>query len=191
MKFYLTLIILVVLCGCKKTTSDTYSLNEEQVRRQDSLFNNVNQKWVFERPEIPKNVQDKINEWKEWHDLLEEISSKPLSSLSAFRQEAENLTALGEKLSVSVPEGFNNHAVQSRIALLNTHLQNLDMYMQLDLIPDKKISEILANINKSTQSIVNQMEEILLKKSIPREEGEENLYQNIDTVRRATSKVLP
>src|SRR5690606_2711808 len=191
MKFYLTLIALVVLCGCKKTTSDTYSLNEEQVRRQDSLFNNVNQKWIFEQPETPKIVQDKISEWKDWHNLLDEYTSKPLSSISAFREEAENLAKLGDKLAATVPEEFKNPAVLSRIALLNTHLQDLDMYMQLDQVPDKKIAEILTNINKNTQSIILQMEEILLKKNIPLEEGEENLYQNIDTVKRATLKVLP
>src|SRR5690606_18714664 len=92
------------LCGCKKTTSDTYSLNEEQVRRQDSLFNNVNQKWIFEQPETPKIVQDKINEWKDWHNLLEEFSSKPLSSISAVREEAENLAKLGDKMHMTHSE---------------------------------------------------------------------------------------
>lgn len=191
MKFLITLTALVVLCGCKKTTSDVYSHNEEQVKRQDSLFSNVDKKWIFTPLSTPKNVEQKISEWKDWHALLAEISSKPLSSLSAFRQEAANFVLLGDKLSSSVPEEFNTPAIQSRIALLNTNLQRLDMYMHLDQIPDKKIAEILSQSNKNMQSIINQIEVILLKKSIPKEEGEDRLYQNIDTVKRATTQAMP
>lgn len=191
MRFYITLLVIALFFGCKKTTSDTYKLNQEQIERQDSLFNNVDRKWIFETPTTPEIVQSKIRDWEDWHNLQDEISSKPLSTLSAFRQEAETLALLSERLSATVPDEFNSVAIQSRIALLNTNIQNLDMYMQLDQIPDKKISDILTNINKSMQSIINQMEEILIKKSIPREEGEENLFQHIDTVRKATPKLLP
>ena len=65
--------------------------------------------------------------------------------------------------------------------------------MQLELEPlnVKEINTLLANIQKSTNQIINQFNEFEIKSKIPKESGEDQLIQPIDTIKRATLNALP
>ncbi len=177
--------------GCKKEVVDITATNEKQLKQQDSLFQLVNKQWVFTEPVAIDEVKFDLRNWKEWKDFQDEILSKPLTSLSAFRKEALDLVVLGDKLEKSIPEKYQKKSIHSRVSLLVTQLHTLEMFMELDEIPHKEIAVIIPNINKSMQSIARQFEEIVEKKRIPLEEGESELRPKINVEKKATLQNLP
>lgn len=188
---FLFLFLALVQVACKKNVTDITTVNEAQEKRQDSIFKQINQRWVFTAPVVTPQVKAQISNWKEWRDFENEITTRPLTSLSAFRKEAAQLAVLASSLPNNIPEPFKKPEVESRIALLITNINSLDMFMELDVIPDKEIALLIPNINKNFQSIADQFNEILILKSIPKEAGEDQLLPKLDTVKRATSNAIP
>lgn len=192
MRHLLILLIVATLSiACKKNVADFTAINEAQAKRQDSIFQVINQKWVFQAPVTTPEVKNQLKDWKEWRDFENEITSRPLTSLSAFRKEASELALLANLLTNNIPEPFQKPEVESRIDLLMTHVNSLDMFMELDVIPEKEIALLIPNINKNYQSIADQFNEILIRKAQPKEPGENNVTQKVDTIRRATINAIP
>ena len=129
--------------------------------------------------------------WKEWNDFEKEYRIKPVTSLSAFQKKAQRLSKLASEMQNNIPEIYNKPDVKSRIFLLNTNLNSLEMLLELDLIPAKEVKELFGKINKNYQSLANQFDEILIRKAIPMEVGEQEMIQSLDTIRRATLKAIP
>lgn len=161
------------------------------MKRQDSIFNNINKQWNFNAPQMPDEVRISLRDWKEWQDFEHEITSKPLKTLTAFRTESTKLVELSGKLLNNIPENYRKPEVESRINLMITQINTLDMFMELDVIPEKETALLIPNINKSFQSIADQFSEIHIRRKIPKEHGEDQLIPKIDTVRRATQQAIP
>ena len=65
------------------------------------------------------------------------------------------------------------------------------MLLELDLIPAKEVKDLFVQINKNYQSLANQFDEILIRKAIPMEVGEQDMIQSLDTIKRATLDAIP
>ena len=72
---------------------------------------------------------------------------KPKSSINAFRKKAIALSKKAEDLNKNIPEKFNNPQVKSRISILVTQLNQLDLYINLDKIPAEKVIAIVVRKN--------------------------------------------
>ncbi len=57
--------------------------------------------------------------------------------------------------------------------------------MNLQVIPEARIAKLIPEINEEIKGLFNQWEEILIKKAIPKEIGEELMLQALDTTRNA------
>lgn len=188
---YITLFGLVLFTSC----SDSEKTAEEQkiliAQKRDSIFKTIDDQWKIQMPKLKENVAANLVNWKEWKAFEKEFRIKPVTSLSAFSAKTKQLTALSLQLKNNIPEIYNTPDVISRIYLLQTNLNSLEMLLDLDLIPAKEVEVLFLKINKNYQSIVNQFDEILIRKAIPVEIGEQELIQSLDTVRRATLKSIP
>lgn len=187
----ITFIGLIFLSSCQKKE---ISAEEHQLlitQKRDSVFKTIDNQWIVQMPKINQTIQSNLVNWKEWNDFEKEYRVKPVTSLSAFTKKATKLSQLATELQNNIPEIYNTPDVRSRIFLLNTNLNSLEMLLELDLIPAKEVKDLFTKINKNYQSIVNQFDEIHVRKAIPMEIGEKEMIQSLDTIKRATSSAIP
>lgn len=188
---YLALIGLALFSSCEENEKSTEEQQMLIAKKRDSIFKTIDDQWVIQIPKINQNIQNNLVNWKEWNDFEKEYRIKPVTSLSAFQKKAQRLSKLASEMQNNIPEIYNKPDVKSRIFLLNTNLNSLEMLLELDLIPAKEVKELFGKINKNYQSLANQFDEILIRKAIPMEVGEQEMIQSLDTIRRATLKAIP
>ena len=86
-------------------------------------------------------------------------------------------------LNDNIPFEFSKPQIKSRISTLITKVQMLDLFLNLDNIPYKKVTQLVAEINLELVSLQRQMDKIVDKSNIPVEEGESELMKMMDTSR--------
>ena len=59
--------------------------------------------------------------------------------------------------------------------------------MNLRVIPEQRIAKLIPEINEEIKGLYKQWDEIIIKKAIPKEIGEELMLQALDTTRNARS----
>ena len=186
---FIVLSVLAVLTGCKKEV-ETVDSQELQVQN-DSLVRTIHGKWNFKISIAHPAVSTKLSNWEEWRDFVNELTIAPDPSISHLQHKAENLVKNTALLRNNIPELYNRQETTARIGLLETNVQNLDMHLNLEPINQSEVLKLLANIQKNTTSLIYQFDEFEVKVRIPKEEGESQLIQSVDTIKRATLNALP
>jgi hypothetical protein len=67
----------------------------------------------------------------------------------------------------------------------------LELYIQQDNIPGKKVTAMIPEINIQLASLQNQMDQMDQKSKIPLEEGESELLKMLDTTRAIKNMPKP
>jgi len=68
----------------------------------------------------------------------------------------------------------------------------MDLFINLSTIPDKKVTFLIGDINKELVSLERQMDQVVVKSKIPKEEGEEDFLRMLDTTRAIpNSNIVP
>ena len=187
MRIYIGLLIslLLILNSCKDNTKE---LQENQIRLQehnDSVFKVLNEKWNFRMPAVSKPVSEEIKDWKQWSELNDELKFKPVSSIVAFQKKTEKLNSILSALPGSIPTELDLPEIRARFTVLINTFNFVDMYLRVDPVPISEINSLLPQVNKQLTSITQKMDEIMIKKSIPKEIGEEEMLRALDTIRHA------
>lgn len=187
--FYIALFLMALSCQDDDRRAAA-TLKDQQ--KKESVFKEINRVWKFNtQPENPV-AQEMMASWEQWRMLMAELSNKPQSSISAFRKKSSVLSQKIAELNTRIPAKFDKPEIHSRIAVLNTKTNALDLYLHLDDIPAKKVAEEIAGINAELSSIQRQMAEIVRKSQIPKEEGEMDMIRMLDTSRAIqVPKVAP
>ncbi|WKW46046.1 hypothetical protein P3875_09680 [Myroides sp. JBRI-B21084] len=190
MKYLIISVLFLTLftsCNKKNTTVPIVTTKISQ----DSLVRSIHKKWQFKVVVANNAVASKINNWDQWNNFSNELTIKPNASLSSLKRKATILVEKAAVLKTNIPEMYNKPEVKARLALLETNIQNLDMLLELEPLNIKEINNLLAAIQKNTNSLINQFNEFEIKANIPKETGEDQLMLTIDTVKRATLNALP
>lgn len=188
---YIALIILTTftILACKKETVQT----EKPVATisQDSLVRSIHDKWKFTVAINNSTISKNLSNWEDWRNYVNELTIAPNPSLGNMAYKTTKLVSMVAVLKNSIPEKYNKQETKARLALLETNIQSLDMLLGLEPINIKEIHKLLANIQKNTNSIINQFNEFEVKAQIPKEIGESELIQPVDTIKRATLNAIP
>lgn len=177
------LAVLILLSSCKDTTAELKLEQEKEAKKKEVIFNNINKGWTFNTPNLQAITQAKVNNWIEWRAFLTEINQKPKSTIGAFQKKASTLSKKVTELNNNIPSEFNKPQVKSRIAVVTTKVKSMDLFIHLNQIPDEKVIQLIKEINIEIVSLQNQMEEIVKRSLIPREEGEPDFTRMKDTTR--------
>lgn len=154
-------------------------------KQNDSILKIISNNWQFKvAPATPK-VQVRITTWNEWQQFRNELSQKPTGSLRAYRQKTKNLVNRADQLKNNIPLMFDKPQVRSRLGVLITKIKSLYTYLNLEVIQEKKVLELLGEVTRETESVQNQLDEIIRISEIPREVGEEEMLRALDTTRMA------
>lgn len=179
--------ILVLALGLMACENDSQQQLEAQkiAKKNEAVFKNISKMWQFNFPNARPEVKSILNGWNEWRQFEIELSQKPKSTLSAFKMKIKNVSSKADTLAISIPMEYNKPQILSRITTLNTKLKSLETFMNLEVIPQQKVAKLIPEINEEISGLYNQWNEIVIKKAIPKEIGEELMLQALDTTRNA------
>ncbi|OOG73440.1 hypothetical protein [Flavobacterium sp. A45] len=191
----LTLLFLVILMqfSCKNDNEERLADNLRDAKKKELIFKTINKGWNFIDTPINTTSESTLKTWPEWRAFMEELSIKPKKTITAFQKKAKALSTKVMALNTNIPTQFDTSQIRSRIATLITQVRMLDLYINLDKVSDKKVTELVAEINLELVSLQRQMDKIVEKSKIPMEVGETELLMMLDTSRAIQSgnPVLP
>jgi hypothetical protein len=185
MKLQITVLLMafLLLFSCQDNKELRLIENVKDAKKKETIFNNINKGWNFNANPINPAAQGLVTMWPEWRGFLLELNSKPKSTIGAFQKKAKELSKKVAELNNNIPVAYYKPEVKSRIAVLISKINSLNLYINLDEIPDDKVVGLVIEINGQLLSLQNQLDEIVRKSTIPLEEGESDMIQMLDTSR--------
>ncbi|HOZ74226.1 MAG TPA: hypothetical protein PLS51_03910 [Flavobacterium sp.] len=159
---------------------------EEQARdakAKELIFSNINKGWNFATPALMPKTQAMVGNWTELRLFLTELNEKPQSSIGAFQKKAKALSKKAKDLTNNIPAPFNKPQIKARIAVLTTKINSINLYINLDGIPDQKVIANVVDANEELAALYREFDETVRKSEIPKEEGEADMIRMLDTAR--------
>ena len=182
-KILFSFFLIFLLNSCQDEGTKRRAEYEKEVKKQEVIFNNISKAWHFSYPALNAQTQTDIKSWNEWRLLQDDLNEKPKSSIGAFQKKAKILSKRAKDLNLSIPQKFSKPEIKSRIAVLLIKINAINLYINLDQIPDNKIITLIKDVNIEIASLCEQLDEIIRKENIPLEEGESDMIQMLDTTR--------
>lgn len=169
--------------SCRNNNDQRLADASRDTKKKELIFSTIKKGWSFY--DTPINTTSEATEasWKEWRSFMEELSSKPQKTMSAFQKKAKVLSTKVMALNNNIPAQFDNPQIRSRISTLITQVRMMDLYINLDRVPEKKVIELIGEINIELVSLQRQMDKIVEKSKIPLEVGESEFLKMLDTTR--------
>ena len=193
MKFYFPFILLsfLFLVSCNDKDEKREAENLKDAQKKELVFVTINKGWNFSIPSLTPSSKEAINNWNEWRLFLNEIELKPKSSIGAFQKKSKALSKRVSDLNINIPPQFNKPEIKSRISVLVTKINSINLFINLDDIPSQKVVTLVSEVNLGLTSLTQQMDEIVRKNAIPKEEGESDMIRMLDTARAIPNKIVP
>ena len=182
-KISLFLFLIFVLNSCQDKNEKRRAENEKEAKKKEIIFNNISKGWSFIDEPINEISEKNVNDWKEWGEFLKELGGKPRKTIGAFQKKSSAIAKKAIALNNNIPAQFNQPQIKSRISILITKVKMMDLFIHLDKIPDEKVTFLIGEINKELVSLERQMDNIVVKSQIPKEQGEEDFLRMLDTTR--------
>ena len=186
----LTLLFLVILMqfSCNNSSDKRLADQLKDAKKKELIFTNIKKGWNFFDTPINETSEASIKTWPQWREFMDELAKKPNRRIGDFQKKSKTLSKKVVALNINIPTQFDTPQIRSRIATLTTQVRMLDLYINLNEISDKKVTELVAEINIELVSLQRQMDKIVEKSKIPMEAGESELLQMImDTTRAIPS----
>lgn len=193
MKYQISLFLLLttVLFSCQNENEKRLAENAKEAKKKEAIFNNINKGWTFLDEPINEISESQLNSWNEWREFMKEIGEKPRKTIGAFQKKSAAIARKAMALNNNIPAQFNQPQIKSRISILITKIRMLDLFIHLNNIPDDKVVFLIQEINKELISLERQMDKIVEKAKIPKEQGEEDFLRMLDTTRAIPSSAPP
>lgn len=185
LRLFTALAFTAVLFSCEDDEKQRRSETIRAEKQNDSILKIVRSNWNFDIPAPTPAVKQRITNWNEWHQLMDELAHKPTGDMNAYRQKAKNLVNKAESVRENLPSEFAKPQVYSRLGVLVTKIKGLHTYLNLDVVQDKKVISLVGETKHEIAAVQNQLDEIIRISLIPKEEGEEQMLRALDTTRMA------
>lgn len=190
-KIALFLLLIFVLQSCQNENEKRLAENAKEAKKNEKIFNNINKAWIFIDEPINEVSEQNVKGWTEWRDFLKEIGDKPRKTIGAFQKKSTAISKKAIALNNNIPSQFNQPQIKARIAILITKVKMMDLFIHLNQIPDDKVAFLIGEINKELVSLERQMDKIVEKAKIPKEEGEADFLKMLDTTRAIPNSAPP
>ncbi|MBE8725035.1 hypothetical protein [Flavobacterium hungaricum] len=190
-KISLLLLLLFILNSCQNEDQKRLAENAKEAKKKEAIFNNINKGWTFIDEPINEISESKLNSWTEWRDFMKEIGDKPRKTIGAFQKKSTAISKKAVALNNNIPTEFNLPQIKARISILITKIKMLDLFIHLSKIPDDKVVFLVQEINKELISLERQMDKIVERAKIPKEQGEEDFLRMLDTTRAIKNTAPP
>jgi len=190
-KILFPLLLAVALAvSCKDDSDARLQDIARNDKRNEQIFSKIDKAWDFDAPATSPNVQNIIANWAEWRLFMTELEQKPKSTIGAFKQKAKTLSRKVADLNNNIPAQFDKSEIRSRIMTLSTKVKSLDLYINLDKIPEDKVLKLIPEVKTELASLEAHMEKIVTKSNIRLEEGEAEMIRALsDSVNKKMPKM--
>ncbi len=182
-KIFLLLFTFLLILSCQDESKLRIIEQKKEAQKKEIVFATINKGWNFNTQPINGTSQKLLTNWSEWRIFLKELSQKPKSSIGAFQQKAKTLSKKAVDLNNHIPFTYSKPEIKSRISVIITKVNAIDLFIHLNQIPDNKIVALVQEINSDLNAMQLQLEEIDRKNSIKTEDGEADMIRMLDTVR--------
>jgi hypothetical protein len=187
--FFLSLFFLFVAC---KDDTKAHGIEIARALKQKELvFNTINKAWLFTPRNLLPESQTIENNWDQWRLFMVELNQKPKATIGAFQRKTKNLIQKVDILESTIPEKINKPQIRSRLMALTTKLKALHTFINLDRIPEKKVVLLISDLNIEINAFHDQIEEIVQRTHILKEEGEEEMLNSIKGIESQTAPAKP
>lgn len=177
---------MIALVSCQDEEAQRQAALKD-AKKKEQIFSNINDGWNFTTPSLSPKTQSMVANWAELRLFLNELTQKPKSSIGEFRKKAKVLSTKAKELGNNIPYQFNKPEVKSRIAVLTTKINSINLFINLHEIPDQKVVALVNDANDELRALYRQMDEIVRKTEIPKEQGESDMIRMLDTARAIPS----
>jgi hypothetical protein len=191
LSFSTLLLLLVFLSSCQEDPKVRALEQEKETQKREVIFTNINKGWNFNSQPLNPTSSELRTNWTEWRVFLNELGQKPKSSIGAFQQKAKTLSKRAAELNNNIPIKYNLPEIKSRIAVITTKINAINLYIHLNQIPDKKIVQLVQEIHIEVASMQWQLDEIKRKSEIKTEDGEGDMLRMLDTTRAIPTNPEP
>jgi hypothetical protein len=191
LSFSTLLLLLVFLSSCQEDPKVRALEQKKEMLKRDAIFTNINKGWNFNAQPINETARELTTNWVEWRVFLNELGQNPKSSIGAFQQKSKTLSKRAAELNNNIPIKYNLPEIKSRISVITTKINAINLYIHLNQIPDKKIVQLVQEINAEVASMQWQLDEIKRKSEIKMEEGESDMIRMLDTTRAIPNNPEP
>lgn len=171
--------VLFFFSACKEDTKIREIEIQKDKKEKELVFNAINKAWNFPVRSLTPESQIIATSWNEWRVFNNELQQKPASTINAFKIKTKSLVQKADALQGSIPNQLNKPKFKSRLSALNTKLRALNMFLNIDRIPQKRVITMVTDLNLEVNAINDQIEEIVRRSHIPLEEGEAVMIKNI------------
>jgi hypothetical protein len=171
--------ILLFVFGCKEDTSVNELEIKKAAQEKELVFSNLKKTWNFSERALTPESKTITTSWNEWRLFSNELYQKPTATISAFKLKTKNLVQKAEVLPNTLPEKLNKPQVKIRLAALITKLNALNMFLNIDKIPQERVIQMITDLQLEVNAFNDQIEEIVRRSQIQLEEGEEIMLQQI------------
>jgi hypothetical protein len=172
-----------MVISCQKNDEKQIIEQQKDAKKKEQIFANINKGWNFKTPTLNPKSQAITSNWAELRLFNSELNQKPKSTIGAFQKKAKTLSKKVLDLNNNIPVTFNKPEIRSRIAVLTTKINSINLFINLQEIPDQKIISLINDANEELNALYAQMDEIIRKSEIPKEEGESDMIRMLDTAR--------
>ena len=192
MKLYFSALALtlVFFSSCQEDPKVRALQQEKENKKRETVFNNITKGWNFNSYPSNDASRSLTTSWSEWRVFLNELGQKPKSSIGAFQQKAKTLSKRALELNNNIPIKYNVPEVKSRIAVITTKINAMNLYIHLNQIPDTKIVQLIQEINSELAFMNAQLDEIKRRGEIKIEDGEADMIRMLDTSRAIPTSTI-
>lgn len=185
------LLAVILAVSCKDDSDARLQDIARNDKRNEQIFSKIDKAWDFDAPATSPNVKNIIANWAEWRLFMTELEQKPKSTIGAFKQKAKTLSRKVADLNNNIPAQFDKSEIRSRIMTLSTKVKSLDLYINLDKIPEDKVLKLIPEVKTELASLEAHMEKIVTKSQIRLEEGEAEMIRALSDSVNKTMPKLP
>ena len=189
-KIVVLLSLVFILFSCQNDDQKRIAENKKEIQKREVILKNIEKGWVFYDTPVTEAAENSLANWNEWRVFFVELAQKPKKTIGSFQQKSKAITKKAMALNDNIPGAYSIPAIKSRISTVVAKTQMLDLYINLDNIPDKKVVKLIAEINLELVSLQRQMEKTVDKSKIPVEVGESDLIKMRDASRAIPNVII-
>jgi hypothetical protein len=184
-KYFILAVVLVagIFSSCKDDDSKRIAEQERYQEKRNQVLTNISRAWKFREMQLSPRSQELVQDWAQWRLFFSELSNIPTGTIEAFQKKSKDLTRKADDLFQSLPTELQVVELKSRFLVLLNYFRMIELFVNLDEIPEQKIMLLIQETNQQLSSIELQMEEMHRKKDIKMEAGEEDMLRLLDTSR--------
>ena len=176
--------------SCQDKDEQQILAQQKDAKSRALVFSTISNGWHFINPPLNPKTQTLTQNWKELQDFSNELRQIPKSSIGAFQKKSKDLSKKVSVLNGTIPAPFIKPEIKSRIAALTTKINAINLFLNIDAIPAQKVVALVNDVNVELNSIYQQMDEIVRKTEIPKEDGESDMIRMLDTARAIPSTTI-